>query len=264
MPPPGHEPFLRAICADPADDTVRLAYADWLDENGDPTRAEFIRVQIELSAVVWDSERGRELRDRNQTLLRAHQNAWLGELPGRGAVLWESGVPFGTFHRGLPAVAAVLSGPMFARLAAPLFEVTPIEHLIFPRVPIETIRDALGHSCVASVTGFTVIWTGPQRQGDALCEVLTRTPHLRGIRDLNLDHKHITDAGAACLAQAAILAQLKTLSLAGNRLSETGTLAIVDRLSPDHIEKVTLPGAALSETTRTELQRRFGGRITFR
>lgn len=39
-----------AILADPDDDLVRLAYADWLDEQGRAERAEFIRVQIELAA----------------------------------------------------------------------------------------------------------------------------------------------------------------------------------------------------------------------
>lgn len=38
--------LLAAILADPADDTVRLVYADWLQEHGDDARAEFIRVQI--------------------------------------------------------------------------------------------------------------------------------------------------------------------------------------------------------------------------
>ncbi len=38
MPPPGYEPFLRAICESPEDDTERLVYADWLDENGDAER----------------------------------------------------------------------------------------------------------------------------------------------------------------------------------------------------------------------------------
>jgi uncharacterized protein (TIGR02996 family) len=37
--------FLRAIAADPTDDTVRLAFADWLDVHGEADRAEFIRLQ---------------------------------------------------------------------------------------------------------------------------------------------------------------------------------------------------------------------------
>jgi uncharacterized protein (TIGR02996 family) len=39
--------FLRAIAADPADDTNRLVYADWLDERGDP-RGEYIRLRLQL------------------------------------------------------------------------------------------------------------------------------------------------------------------------------------------------------------------------
>src|SRR5213078_3097387 len=39
--------LLAAIRQAPADDAPRLVYADWLDEHGQPERAEFIRVQIE-------------------------------------------------------------------------------------------------------------------------------------------------------------------------------------------------------------------------
>ena len=39
--------LLRAIIANPDDDDPRLQYADWLEENGQAERAEFIRVQIE-------------------------------------------------------------------------------------------------------------------------------------------------------------------------------------------------------------------------
>src|SRR5579883_797347 len=40
---------MAAIIAHPDEDTPRLMYADWLQENGDQTRAEFIRFHIE-----WD------------------------------------------------------------------------------------------------------------------------------------------------------------------------------------------------------------------
>lgn len=70
--------LLRGILAEPADDTVRLAYADWLQENGQDARAQFIRVQIELaqlesrygprSRVEGTSES--ELEDRERELWR--------------------------------------------------------------------------------------------------------------------------------------------------------------------------------------------------
>lgn len=40
--------LLAAIAAHPDEDTPRLMYADWLDENDQPERAEFIRLQIAL------------------------------------------------------------------------------------------------------------------------------------------------------------------------------------------------------------------------
>lgn len=41
--------FLAAIIANPDDDTVRLVYADWLQEQGEEDRAEFVRVQVEIA-----------------------------------------------------------------------------------------------------------------------------------------------------------------------------------------------------------------------
>ena len=43
--------FIAAIRANPEDDLPRLVYADWLEENGDAARAEFIRVQCRLSQI---------------------------------------------------------------------------------------------------------------------------------------------------------------------------------------------------------------------
>lgn len=40
--------LLRAVLLSPADDLPRLVLADWYDEHGQPERAEFIRVQLEL------------------------------------------------------------------------------------------------------------------------------------------------------------------------------------------------------------------------
>jgi uncharacterized protein (TIGR02996 family) len=41
--------FLRAIREQPDCDTVRLVYADWLDEHGQAERAEFIRLECEVA-----------------------------------------------------------------------------------------------------------------------------------------------------------------------------------------------------------------------
>lgn len=46
--------LMSAILADPADDTPRLIYADWLEEQGDADRAEFIRDCVWMHANHTD------------------------------------------------------------------------------------------------------------------------------------------------------------------------------------------------------------------
>jgi uncharacterized protein (TIGR02996 family) len=45
--------LLAGICAEPADDTARLVFADFLDEQGRRERAEFIRAQVALARKDW-------------------------------------------------------------------------------------------------------------------------------------------------------------------------------------------------------------------
>jgi uncharacterized protein (TIGR02996 family) len=88
--------FWKSICAEPDEDVHRLVYADWLQEQGESARAEFIRVQCELARLPIDDDRRVELEVRERSLLQEHRPAWLEELPK-----W---VPrdFVTFRRGFP------------------------------------------------------------------------------------------------------------------------------------------------------------------
>ena len=67
--------LLVAIRAAPDDDAPRLVYADWLDEHGQPERAEFIRVQCELARRETPGLRGREAE-----LLVTHHDKFAGPL----------------------------------------------------------------------------------------------------------------------------------------------------------------------------------------
>jgi uncharacterized protein (TIGR02996 family) len=73
--------FLRAIIAAPDDDLPRLVYADFLDEHGDPARAEFIRVQCELAKRPDHDPYFRTLEDREHDLLSEHESVWRGTEP---------------------------------------------------------------------------------------------------------------------------------------------------------------------------------------
>src|ERR1700719_4532281 len=86
--------FLHAILEAPDDDLPRLVYADWLDEHGDPARAEFVRVQCELARPGADDGRRTEVLGRERELLKAHAHAWTAEWDGLRGVAWEG------FERG--------------------------------------------------------------------------------------------------------------------------------------------------------------------
>jgi uncharacterized protein (TIGR02996 family) len=49
--------FLEALKAAPADDTTRLVFADWLDENGRPLEAEYLRLVARLTHDCAESTR---------------------------------------------------------------------------------------------------------------------------------------------------------------------------------------------------------------
>ena len=79
-----HDPFLSAIAADPEQDGPRLRYADWLEENGDPDRAAFIRLQCAAARLPEDDPETDRFVRRATDLLHRHGIAWLA--PVRVAV----------------------------------------------------------------------------------------------------------------------------------------------------------------------------------
>ena len=90
--------LLRAILENPADETLRLIYADWLEENGESERAEFIRVQIELAIAVETPRtelRIRALRRSEASLLARNEHVWRRPLlsarvhDGEGRSSWQ-------------------------------------------------------------------------------------------------------------------------------------------------------------------------------
>src|SRR5438128_626897 len=74
--------FELAIAQAPDDDALRLMYADWLDDQGDP-RGELIRIQCALVRPN-SAQHHTDLLDRQEALLTAHDAEWVGPLRGLG------------------------------------------------------------------------------------------------------------------------------------------------------------------------------------
>lgn len=81
MTHPDWPAFVAAIVAEPDEDTPRLVAADFLEENGDPARAAFIRLQVDLAQLEtfgtgW-TLRAEELRRKERAYLGARSEAAL-------------------------------------------------------------------------------------------------------------------------------------------------------------------------------------------
>ena len=148
--PAGFEPFIAAIQAALDDDTPRVVFADWLEEHGDPDRAEFIRAQCELERLRAEGRRNLALGRRGKELLAAHADRWtepLREAKVGGKWHFRRRTPKGSagfvsstakvggewqFRRGF-VEHVTMSATRFVRVAAKLFRLAPTVRSALPR-----------------------------------------------------------------------------------------------------------------------------------
>lgn len=123
--------LLNAILANPDDDLVRLVYADWLDEHGQPERAEFIRLQIEMTRLDENSDECRALQGRQNDLLEAHREQWAAQ-----AGFLESNERKADFQRGFMEGLRLFDCSLAELNAA--VRIPGLRHLSLGRLPLTT------------------------------------------------------------------------------------------------------------------------------
>jgi uncharacterized protein (TIGR02996 family) len=226
--------FLADIVANIDDDTPRLVYADWLSENGQDDRAEFIRVQVERARrPAWDAAQVR-LRLREQELLTRHGEEWLAELPAIEGAKWEG------FRRGIIAEVSFASFEAMRQSAHACRAVAPVEAISvhWPRkregapdsTPVAELREL-------SLTGkprseTEIAWLADSPQLSTLrcltahglwAEGLGRlvaSPHLARLRALHLPANNLGNAGILALIRAVALTGLEELDLSGRGVAQ--------------------------------------------
>jgi uncharacterized protein (TIGR02996 family) len=271
--------FWRAICKTPGDDTVRLVYADWLDENGyaprararvdrsDPlalgrARAEFIRVQCELARLPIGAPRRADLEAREHLLLTEHRRTWIAELPewlardsyysdrvnfrrGFPSTLNHSAYKYGIHARGLVTSSVIDDVEFWGSSPADVERIAVCAHL--PRLRRLKMSE---HAADLHLPIFSA-------------------PALTGLRELGLTDPTATDAFpverfAALLAtppfralEALELSLPREYAALGTMLDHLGA-APLDRLT--RLNFVCKPNAA--EHWRTVLAAPFAPRLT--
>jgi uncharacterized protein (TIGR02996 family) len=172
-----HAAFWKAICAEPDDDTPRLVFADWLDEQGDPAseaRAEFIRAQVERAGLEPWADRALELRFRERQLLREHRDGWLDRLPK-----WVNRAAVG-FRRGMPNRFNTTARE-YLRNAGGVAKNTPLQSMWFSGLDADVAVK------MAALPGLARMRSLRLGGGSwASWEALLASPHLTGLRALGL------------------------------------------------------------------------------
>jgi uncharacterized protein (TIGR02996 family) len=89
------EGFLKAIHDKPDDGSLRLVYADWLEEHGDGPRAEYLRLEQQLSQLPIRLQELRQQLDARwlvqvqRSSIRAHLQVQRGQRPGLLYPVWD-------------------------------------------------------------------------------------------------------------------------------------------------------------------------------
>lgn len=246
------EALLRAICAQPDEDTLKLAYADHLDELGGAeraARADYIRLHICAERMGFGHPERLDVARRIGLLRRDWDDAWARDLPpGFAAAAHDRrGAPFylratagavraaGDDPRTALAdtltltvdvpdaeLAGVLKVPLFRRLRA-LAVAAP------ERGAAKSARALAGGAFPRlerlSLDGLRIGDTGLR----ALCGA-KGFPRLCELGVMNCD---LTDTGARALQNAALCARLRKLDVHGNAISAGALAGLQARLRRD-------------------------------
>lgn len=253
-----HDALLAAILADPADDTARLVYADWLTENGQSDRGEFIRVEIELARTppnTEDDERRRSvlLRRRDQ-LLKQHKDEWLGQL-----------LPYAretSFHRGF---LQSLDVPVntFLQNGGRWFAHTPLTHLKIThsqmwddsRGELWWAKPLFSSPLLERLEVFDLEATG---LAPADIRLFARIANLPRLRELVLAGNEIRSEGAAKLAGMQQLANLESLDVRANHITDSGARAIAESPFLARLKELRISRNRIRDRSWNILSAKFG------
>jgi uncharacterized protein (TIGR02996 family) len=203
--------FFHDIRQSPDDDTPRLVYADWLEENGDQAdllRAELIRLQCRLERGVEEGQR-QALAERESELIARLRPAYFAVLD-RLAESWE-------LRRGLVERVAVSARQL-------------VEHgeAIVRAAPVADLTLTLGSEPWHAVLGCEELrrvdrleGRGSVFAGDVAAERLASSPFVGRLRELVLHNCGITEVGFASLLRLE-LSRLTMLNLGANNLHDAG------------------------------------------
>jgi len=224
--------LLKSIVAHPDEDTPRLVYADWLDENkpdavpspatGPSARAEFIRVQCRLAAGAFDDPNYPELLERESDLsvwLSTHDPEPDIQLIGLDRQEQFEIGEWADCRRGFHEVYCFngygeSSEETVDTLASSLeeaFRRTPARSLILDGATTEEIVQFCEQKVFRQLRGLYIDYLDEGEEDPAVAAI-AESPNSSGLRRLYFDLL-IDDIGCRALAESRYLGNLESLVL---------------------------------------------------
>jgi uncharacterized protein (TIGR02996 family) len=209
---PTEAALLAAICADPADNTARLVFADFLQECGGSVEtawATFIRAHVRL---VTDTETAGDI----PTVCEYGNIEWLKQFAQRLGFSDAQHVNFDGWERGFPSC---LSGQYLEvrREWPALWDRLPFRGLSVSGVDDEAIEDLVLWPHLEQLTTLTLStlydgWMSRTVSARGIV-ALTTCKALAGLEELKLSALEVTDRVADLFLESRILSGLRHLSL---------------------------------------------------
>lgn len=228
------DPFIAEIIANPLDDSLRLIFADFLEDQGDP-RAEMIRLQFEMKELKSHAPQWQKLRRKEIRLLKAHGG--FGRVPAGAKVL-------GT-HGGF-VDSVELTVARFVKLQDELFEGAPVRnlHLKSKSKKFDKIRESkwLNH-----LQGLSI------RNNEATDDQLIRlvqTPSLKNLKTLTIDAVDMTSRVVSEMATCPTFGSLERLALKSYNIGVDACAAICESDSMIRLMSLLLTGSQTDESLK--------------
>lgn len=219
-------------------------YADALEESGDPRRAAFVRVHVELSRLpeydtLW-------VRARGHGYGRTFDPEWVAELELPDGIEWARD----PFRRGLPGAIRARDGAAFVAHADALFTQFPIEALELSVVRVADTRAFAACSWLVRLVSLSLAQGG----GRNAVEPLLASPHLTRLTDLRIGSGLTTTATVFAILRSPAFKRLTAFGMR-NDPREGGLLAgELARLSnPPRLTTLDLSGNRLTAASLAPL-----------
>jgi uncharacterized protein (TIGR02996 family) len=229
----------RAIIEEPADDTLRLVYADALEEAGDAARAAFVREQVELARLPDYDPRAIQLRSREAAAWPDEE--WMPpELPD--GISWARD----PFRRGLLGAIEAIDGSVLVAHADELFTRFPIESLDVRVVRMSEVRELAECPWLARIASLAFT----QGTSAPVVGPILDSPHLMRLTELRLGSEFTTPATVSAVVRSPAFKQLTSLTVRSDSRSGGTMAAELARVaSPPALRELALPGNRLAADT---------------